>query len=254
MMDDPRNIQAPPTSKGVEEIRARVRSFPHWYHQIELAPGVVTPGINDGSHVLARLDAFGLPRDLRGQRVLDLGCRDGFFSFEAERRGAAEIIGVDYADAAVTGFPIAAEILGSRVDYRRSNVYDLAPAQLGTFDVVFFLGLLYHLRDPLLALDRIRAVQNPGGLLFIETQLTTDSELRRSPVPLWQFFPGASLAGDATNRWGPNLPGLAAAVEGCEYTVLGYEGVDRAILAARAIHNHETAYYRDLDRGLRADS
>jgi tRNA (mo5U34)-methyltransferase len=243
-----------PGKPSADEVRARVAAFPHWYHRLELAPGLVTPGVNDSSHVLSRLDALGLPRDFAGLRVLDLGCRDGFFSFEAERRGAATVIGVDYAEAACTGFPIAAEILGSAVEFRRLNLYDIDPEKLGTFDVVFFLGLLYHLRDPLLALDRIRAMQKPGGLLYVETQLATDPLVLGASTPLWQFFPGASLAGDATNCWGPNLAGLAAAVEASEYSVLRHEGADRAILVARAVEDGSVAFYRDLDRGLRASS
>ena len=186
---------------------------------------------------------------------MDLGCRDGFFAFEAERRGALEVVGVDYADPSATGFPIAAEILGSRALYRTMNVYDIDPSSLGTFDVVFFLGLLYHLRDPLWAIDRIRALQRPGGLLFVESQLASSPEVRQSPLPLWQFFPGDSLSGDATNCWGPNLAGLVAAVEECEYRVLDkVDGEARGLVVARAVTDAQAAAFRKLDRGLRAST
>jgi tRNA (mo5U34)-methyltransferase len=235
-----------------EALERRVAAVKFWYHQIELAPGFVTPGINASQTVLRRLDDLGLPRDLTGKRVLDLGCRDGYFSFEAERRGASEVIGVDYTEASATGFPLAAEILNSRVQYRLLNVYDVGPAELGTFDVIFFLGLLYHLRNPMLAIDRIRAVQAPGGLIFAETQTARDADVLASATPLWEFFPKDSLAGDATNCWGPNLPGFVKAFEECEYEVLASHGDGaRATLAARAISDQRLAFFRQLDSGIR---
>jgi tRNA (mo5U34)-methyltransferase len=243
-----------PGGLDANQVRERVGAFRAWYHRIELAPGVVTPGINDSPHVLGVLDDIGLPRDLTGLRVLDLGCRDGFFAFEAERRGAREVVGVDYCDPAKTGFNIAAEILASRVSYRVLNVYDISPQTLGKFDVVLFLGLLYHLRDPLLALDRIRAMQEPGGLLFAETQLSQEREVLDSPLPLWQFFAGAALNGDATNRWAPNLAGLGAAISEAEYEILVLRGDARGIAAARAKRDDSTSYFRSLDRGLRQSS
>src|SRR3954469_21042627 len=87
------------------EIRARIDTVPHWYHQIEIRPGVVTPGINDSSETLQLLS---LPDDATGTRVLDIGVRDGYFSFELERRGA-EVLAIDYLEPSETGFPIAKE-------------------------------------------------------------------------------------------------------------------------------------------------
>src|SRR5512145_1989374 len=103
-----------PASDDPQGVRALVAGHRAWYHQIELAPGLVTPGTHASAAALAVLDRLGLPADASGRRVLDLGCRDGFFTFEMERRGA-EVVAVDYADPDVTGFSIAARILGSRV-------------------------------------------------------------------------------------------------------------------------------------------
>src|SRR5688572_29489501 len=114
----------------LKTLRDRVASHPVWYHRIELAPGLVTPGVSDPQVGLRTLDAMGLPRDCAGMRVLDIGCRDGFFSFEMERR-KARVVGLDYADPTVTGFSIAAEALGSHVEYRVENVYDLSPERHG---------------------------------------------------------------------------------------------------------------------------
>ena len=110
-------------------IRALVDGHRGWYHQIELAPGIVTPGPHHSAGALAAMDRVGLPREASHLRVLDLGCRDGFFAFEMERRGA-EVVGVDYAAPDITGFSIAARILGSGVTYVVENVIHYAVANM----------------------------------------------------------------------------------------------------------------------------
>jgi tRNA (mo5U34)-methyltransferase len=228
-------------------VRALVAGHEGWYHQIELAPGIVTPGTHRSSEALALLDRMGLPRQASGQRVLDIGCRDGFFAFEMERRGA-EVVAVDYAGPDITGFSLAAGVLGSRVPYVVDNVYNLEPGRLGVFDVVLFLGVLYHLRNPMLALDRVRALARPGALLFVETQLPTDGRLRDLPLPAWQFLPRDSLYGDATNKWAPNVAGLQAVVEECQLRVLEcIAGNERACLRAVAVEDPQLEYGRALD-------
>ena len=114
-----------------DALRRRIAEHSRWYHRITLAPGVVTPGVQDSAGVLAHLDQLGLPADCSGLSVLDIGVRDGFFAFELERRGA-EVTGIDIMPPTETGFAIAAEILGSGVKYLVGNVYDLAPERLGT--------------------------------------------------------------------------------------------------------------------------
>ena len=110
-----------------------------WHHRIEVAPGVWTPGLQDTATVLSQI---GMPEDLAGMRVLDIGARDGFFSFEAERRGAREVIALDNEPPHHTGFSIAAELLGSKATYITENVYSLNPEQYGRFDLVLFLGVI----------------------------------------------------------------------------------------------------------------
>jgi tRNA (mo5U34)-methyltransferase len=98
----------------LQDIRERAARHPTWYHRIELAPGLVTPGVHDSQSGLRILDGLGLPRDCSGLRVLDIGCRDGYFAFELGRRKAT-VVGLDDADPTVTGFSIAAA-LGSHVE------------------------------------------------------------------------------------------------------------------------------------------
>jgi tRNA (mo5U34)-methyltransferase len=224
-------------AKGVEEARKSIAAHEHWYHQIEVVPGVVTPGVNDSQTIL---EALRLPDRLDGQRVLDIGARDGFFSFECERRGA-EVVAIDSA-AAETGFEIAKDLVGSQVELLQRNVYDLSPDDLGTFDLVLFLGVLYHLRDPMLALDRIWSVSRDR--LIVETQMIDEAllvgpgEFKRladlnpelEQIPLMQFYPGWALNNDPTNVWAPNEACLAAMLEEVGFAVetqarLGHRGV-----------------------------
>jgi tRNA (mo5U34)-methyltransferase len=148
-----------------------------WYHTLELPGGVVTPGWFD---LRGQVDKLPWP-DVRGKRCLDVATYDGFYAFELERRGAAEVVATDIPDhedwdwpasmraragdelAAIAGdkghgFEHAHHALRSRVEKRVVSVYDLSPDEVGTFDVVVCGSLLLHLRDPVRALEAIRTV------------------------------------------------------------------------------------------------
>jgi tRNA (mo5U34)-methyltransferase len=196
------------------ELSARVAAT-RWYHTIDLAPGVRTAGADNTPVRLARLD---LPASLADKSVLDVGAWDGFFSFEAERRGARRVVASDYFSwhgpgwGNKAGFELARQALGSRVEDVDVDVMDLSPERVGTFDVVFFLGVLYHLRHPLLALERVASVTRE--LLVMETVVDLVG-LRR---PAMAFFPGTELNRDSTNWWAPNAPCLAAMLRSVGFT------------------------------------
>ena len=170
-----------------------------WYHTLEL-PGYTTPGIFDLRPVV---HAYGIPEDLTGQRVLEVGTWDGFWAFELERRGA-EVVALDVDDERDldwpprrrpstypetprgAGFHVARELLGSKVDRRDCSVYQADPADLGTFDLVFCGSVLIHLRDQLLALERIASLVRPGGL-FISAE-EYDRTMDLVPVPASRFM------------------------------------------------------------------
>src|SRR5688500_12377798 len=134
-----------------QSLAAKVAAH-RWYHTIDLGGGVVTKGVDASP---ARLIQLGLPASLAGKTVLDVGAWDGFFSFEAERRGAARVVAADHYSwhgtgwGTKAGFELARAALGSRVEDLDVDVMDLSPERAGTFDVVFFLGVLYHLPNPL---------------------------------------------------------------------------------------------------------
>jgi tRNA (mo5U34)-methyltransferase len=200
-----------------DEIRARIAAVPFWYHCIEVAPGIVTPGIDSSAYNLQRMN---LPEDLTGKRILDIGAFDGFYTFECERRGAAEVIAID--GNAATGFGVVRELLGSRAPFYQMNVYDLTPATFGEFDLVLCLGVLYHLRYLLLGLERIHAVCR--GQLILETAVcdrnfidpdgtpraleNIDPLLLQTPIV--QFYPATEYGKDWSTWWSPNIAALHA--------------------------------------------
>jgi tRNA (mo5U34)-methyltransferase len=247
-----------------DEIQRLVAEHGRWWHEIELAPGIVTPGDDSNRMKLPILDALGLPRDLRGKRALDIGTSDGYFAFELEKRGAA-VTAIDFVPETYSGFATARRVLGSQVEYRMDNVYNLAPESYGAFDVVLFLGVLYHLRKPLAALDAIRSVMNEGAQLFVGTMLideyfllpdgTTTTLEAIDPilksVPLWQFYPGDALNGDYTNAFAPNRRALEAALAEAQFRVDELRIVSMGGYArAAAVVDERTAKYQRLDARL----
>jgi tRNA (mo5U34)-methyltransferase len=224
-----------------EDARAAVDGVERWYHRIELMPGLVTPGEHDSPYVLERLP---FPPDCAGMSVLDIGARDGFFSFEAERRGAQDVLALDIFPSEQTGFHVARRLLDSHVEFVSGNVYDLSPETHGQFDLILALGLLYHLRNPMLALDRIRSVCR--GRLVIETEVEVGAG---HDLPLARFHPGESLKGDGTNYWTPNLSCLRAMLEAAAFEVRSLELISptRAAALALAIDEPRTRYFQRLD-------
>ena len=123
-----------------------------------------------------------------------------FFSFEAERRGASRVLAIDgyIWKGAKGGFDLARKALGSKVEDKIMDVMDISPESIGTFDCVLFLGVFYHLRHPLLALEKIASVAK--NQLILETH----GELIGGKRPMMYFYPGEEMNKDATNWWGPN--------------------------------------------------
>jgi tRNA (mo5U34)-methyltransferase len=213
----------PGVTQGVAERAAELAAevaAREWYHTLELAPGVVTPGWLDTRGVVPRIP---FPASLDGMRCLDVGTFDGFWAFEMERRGAAEVMAIDVLDplewdwpvgshpATIeaigrrkgrgAGFEIAARALGSSVERLERSVYDLDPAETGRFDLVYLGSLLVHLRDPVRALERVRAVC--GGPLIVVDGIDLPLSLLhpRNPVarldgrgrPWWWYSNAAGL-------------------------------------------------------------
>jgi len=174
------------------QVQARFR-----YHSIDLPDGSVLPGLQSLDHLRWRLDLFGLPNDLRGKRVLDIGAWDGCFSFECERRGA-EVVAVDCV--ALDTFLEAKRLIGSRVEYLTLDVNELSARRLGRFDIVLFFGVLYHLRHPLLGLEK--AVELSTGIALVESFVIAP-EHRQHPAVM-EYYERAELGGQLDNWCGPS--------------------------------------------------
>ncbi len=178
-------------SVDIAELRTRLYEHPFWYHTIDVAPGVTTPGWFDLRHVV---DDLPWP-NVAGKRCLDIGTFDGFFAFELERRGAAEVVAIDvedhlkwdwppdYRSAELSrdpgfsgppkgaGFRLIAELTNSKVQWKPLNIYDLDPEVVGSFDVVICGSLLLHLRDPIRALEAVRSVVATNGTFMSSEQI-----------------------------------------------------------------------------------
>lgn len=133
-----------------------------WWHSIDLGLSGITPGVHQLDELQTNFRDFGLPENLSGKRVLDIGCWDGFYAFEAERRGA-EVVAIDCWRPET--FFIAKEALNSKVEFHEMSVYEVSRERLGVFDIVLFLGVLYHLRHPLLALERVCEVTTDCAII-----------------------------------------------------------------------------------------
>lgn len=147
----------------------------HFYHVIEIAPGIRTKGISQFEPIQQPVTRALNSIVLKGKRVLDIGCRDGLFSFQAERAGAREVIGLDN-DLSRGAVDFIIPYLKSKVQMFECNVMDLTPTLFGCFDVVILAGVLYHLRFPFEALRRIKSVMKRGALLVLETAIWHSAE------------------------------------------------------------------------------
>jgi tRNA (mo5U34)-methyltransferase len=228
-----------------------------WFHSIDLGDGRVTPGIKSPERLRSELVALNLPEDLSGRSVLDIGAWDGYFSFEAERRGAARVVALDYYAWALdlqaqrryvidcrdqgvppqpfdqvddlwveddlpgrAGFELARRSLGSRVEPVVGDFMIMDLRALGTFDTVLFLGVLYHLEDPLRTLRRLRSVT--AGFAIIETVCAVFPGFEHHQM--WQFFETDELEGDPSNWWAPNAAALVGMCRAAGFRTVELKG------------------------------
>ncbi len=200
------------------ELEARVRALDPWFHDLDLDGVRTAPHhfLGDDPGVVWRALAPALPADLTGKTVLDIGCNAGFFSIALKRRGAARVVGVDFDPRYLAQARLAAEVSGVDVELRQLSVYDVA--SLGErFDVVLFMGVLYHLRHPLLALDLVRAHVAKDLVVFQSMLRGSEGRFRAErdypfserdvfDHPAWPklHFVEQKYADDETNWWIPN--------------------------------------------------
>jgi tRNA (mo5U34)-methyltransferase len=179
--------------------------------------------------------AHTLPQDLAGKSVLDIGCNAGFYSFEMKRRGAGRVLGIDFDDYYLNQARFAAQVLGhDDVEFRRMTVYDVGALQ-ERFDVVLFLGLIYHLRHPLLALDLIHEHVAKDLLVYQSLQRgSAEVEPLQDDYDFWEtgifdrpgypklHFIEKKYSHDETNWWAPNAACSAAMLRSSGFQVIAH--------------------------------
>ena len=235
---------------GHDDLRQRVHALAPWFHNIDLGNGLHTAPdhfLGDYPNFKYARFADALPADLTGKSVLDIGCNAGFYSVEMKRRGAARVLGIDSDERYLAQARLATEALGwserdGGVEFRNLSVYDVA--SLGErFDLVIFMGVLYHLRHPLLALDLIREhvvrEDGAGGMLLFQTMQQGGNTVADVPEdhpfhtpgtfdpPAYFTDPGYPamrfiehrFAGDWTNWWAPNAACSAAMLRSAGFTI-----------------------------------
>lgn len=216
-----------------ETVRERVMALGPWFHNMELYGVPTAPEHFLGDYPRVKWARFkdSLPADLSGKTVLDIGCNAGFYSMEMKRRGAARVLGVDFDDDYLAQARFAAEVEGLDIEFRKLSVYDVGA--LGErFDVVFFIGVLYHLRHPLLALDLIH--QHVARDLLVFQSMQRGSDAMPPIAPDYDFsetavfddpgypklhFIERSYSRDNTNWWAPNRACAAAMLRASGFSI-----------------------------------
>ena len=217
-------------------ISARAAALGPWFHNLDLKGVRTAPEhfLGDFPMVKWRSFAADLPADLTGRTVLDIGCNGGFYAMEMKRRGADRVLGIDVDDSYLAQARFAAEVEGLDIEFQRMSVYDVGA--LGErFDIVFFIGVLYHLRHPLLALDLIHEHATRDLLVFQSMQRGSGAI---APVAedydFWDMdhfdatgypklhFIEHSYSHDHTNWWAPNHAASAAMLRSAGFEIVSH--------------------------------
>jgi tRNA (mo5U34)-methyltransferase len=254
------------TSVQRDELQSTIQSLAPWFHNLHLPDGVQTAP----EHALGDFPAFKwreiageIPRDLTGWRALDVGCNAGFYSFELAKRGA-QVVGIDREPHYLRQARWAAERLGlsSKVQFRECQVYELGRNE-ERFDLVLFMGVFYHLRHPLLALDLLSS--KVDRLLVFQTLTAPEDEVREPPpdMPLLErealvergwprmSFIEHSLAGDDTNWWAPNHAAVLAMLRSSGLNVIAQPGHE--IYVCEPAQERVTPVREELEAALGLD-
>jgi tRNA (mo5U34)-methyltransferase len=243
-----RPLVSPPLPGDAAEIRRQVEELGDWFHNLNLHGVETAPEhfLGDFPNVKWKHIGPALPQDLTGATVLDIGCNGGFYSIEMKRRGAERVLGIDVDERYLRQARFASSTLGLEIEFENRSVYDVDKLA-GTFDIVFFMGVLYHLRYPLFALDRV--VQKVGRQLVFQTMLR-GSEEEHVAAPNYHFwnkkvfeerdFPRMyfiehKYADDPTNWWIPNRAAAEAMLRSAGMEIVAHPETETWICVPGAI-------------------
>jgi tRNA (mo5U34)-methyltransferase len=240
-----------------EQMQQRIHELGPWFHNLDLAGIQTAPQhfLGDYPRVKWQRFADALPADLRGQTVLDIGCNGGFYAIEMKRRGADRVVGIDSDAMYLAQARFATEVIGVDIELHQLSVYDVARLS-ETFDLVLFMGVFYHLRHPLLALDLIHEHVARNLLVFQSMQRGSD---RVAPVaPDYPFserdifnrpgfprlhFLEQAYASDPTNWWVPNRACSEALLRSAGFEILGHPEAEVFLCRRQELPNGSRAVY-----------
>lgn len=239
------------------QIERRARELGDWFHNIDLGGVQTAPDhfLGDYPAIKWRRFADSIPQDLRGRTVLDIGCNGGFYSIEMKRRGADRVVGIDYDETYLRQARFAAEACGTEIDFRQLSVYDVAT--LGErFDIVLFMGVFYHLRHPLLALDLVHEHVARDLLVFQSMQRGSgEVEPLAEDYPFWEteifnrpgyprlHFIEHSYSRDGTNWWVPNRAGVEAMLRSAGFDIVQHPEEEVYICRHRPLEEGAQSVY-----------
>ncbi len=238
-----------------EEVAQRAEQLGPWFHNLRLAGVETAPNHFLGDYPSVKFQNFAqaIPADLTGKTVLDIGCNGGFYSIEMKKRGAERVVGIDHDPHYLAQAQFAAEVSKQKIEFRQLSVYQVG--ELGEkFDLVIFMGVLYHLRHPLLALDLLHQHVTKDLLLFQSLLRGSTKTPKIEPdYPFWNedifeepgyprmVFVENSYSQDPTNWWLPNASCAAAMLRSAGYTILQHP--EPEVFLCR--HNPEGGYTLD---------
>ena len=255
----PPEIQPLPGDRGA--LEKQIRQLGDWFHNIDLLGIPTAPNhfLGDFPNLKWQHIAGALPKDLSGAEVLDIGCNGGFYSIEMKRRGARRVLGIDVDDRYLSQARFAAQTLGLEIEFEKRSVYEVGGIA-GQFDYVFFMGVFYHLRYPVYALDQVLKKVRPEGRLVFQSMLRGSTEVKewQKNYRFWEteqfghpaypsmYFVEHKYADDQTNWWIPNRAAAEAVLRSSGLEILDHPEEETWICTPRtAVRDGE--YVLDLE-------
>lgn len=252
-MDLNGEVAAPGSPVDREAIERQVRQLGDWFHNLDLHGVKTAPNhfLGDFPSVKWKGIAPAIPQDLGGASVLDIGCNGGFYSIEMLRRNAGRVLGIDVDDRYLNQARFAASTLGYDIEFQKKSVYQVDEVA-GQFDLVLFMGVFYHLRYPLLALDKVVTKLKPEGKLVFQTMIRGseqicrweknyhfwEREIFRDPDFPCAYFIENEYANDPTNWWVPNRAGAEAMLRSSGLEIVEHPEAETWVCVARDTIRH----------------
>jgi len=246
-------------SSEAEALTQKIQELGEWFHNLNLHGVHTAPNhfLGDFPNIKWHRISQRIPLDLSGASVLDIGCNAGFYSIEMKRRGADRVLGIDVDDRYLNQARFAAATLDLDIEFRKGSVYQLENVA-GSFDYVIFMGVLYHLRYPLMALDTV--VKKVAGKLIFQTMLrgSRESQAWAKDYSFWQeemfsnprfpamYFIEQKYSGDPTNWWIPNCAAAEAMLRSAGLEILSHPEEETWICEPRRVRRYGQ-YILDLE-------